>query len=161
MVDRWERRFETKPARTGMWVILGGVVFVLFIVALLWGLGVIASPVRGAGNAYSQKNGAGNFISAQHGFVADDNEYKTTKLKIIDARRVVAEDKASPLPTDGLAAYEHEQRVTADSATVQQLTQHCQDVAVDYNTRAGSYLSQDFLGVNLPTQLDPAACSTG
>ena len=161
MVDRWERRFETKPARTGMWAISGGIVFVLLIIALLWGLGVIASPVRGAGDAYSQKNGAGNFISAQRGFVADNNEYKATKLKIIDARKVVAEDKASPLPTDGLAAYEHEQRVTSDSATVQQLTQHCQDVAADYNTRAGSYLSQDFLGADLPVQLDPAACSTG
>jgi hypothetical protein len=161
MVNRWERRFETKPARTSMWVLSGGIAFVLLIVALLWGLGVLSSPVRGAGDAYAQKNGAGNFISAQRGFVADNNEYKATKLKIIDARRVVAEDKTSPVPADGLAAYEHERQLTSDSATVQQLTQHCQDVAADYNTRAGSYLSQDFLGVDLPVQLDPAACSTG
>lgn len=161
MVDRWESRFEARPARTGMWVVVGIIAFVLVIGSVLWGLGVLSSPVRGAGDAYAQKNGAGNFISAQRGFVADDNEYKATKLKIIDAAKIVADDKTAVAPTDGLAAYQFQRQVTDDKTTVQQLTQHCQDVAADYNTRAGSYLSQDFLGANLPIQLDAAGCSAG
>lgn len=159
MVDRWENRFETKPARTGMWVIVGIIVFVLAISAGLWALGIISSPVRGAGDAYAQKNGAGNFVSAQRGFVADNNDYKATKLKIADAVKIVADDKTAVAPSDALAAYQFQRQVTDDRTAVQQLTQHCQDVVADYNTRAGSYLSQDFMGANLPIQLDPAGCS--
>jgi hypothetical protein len=160
MVDRWERNLERRPMSTGGFWALCVVAIVLIIVSFVWALHVLTSPVRGAGDAYAEKNGAGNFIAQQHYFFATHEDYKATIQKITDARNTVKTEQTAQRPADGLAAYEAQRQLTADQATVQQLTQHCQDDAAGYNTAAQAYLSEDFRGAGLPYRLDPAVCST-
>lgn len=159
MVDRWENRLENKPARTGLWIVTGLIAFVLVVIAVIWALKVFTSPVRGAGDAYAEKNGAGNFIAQQHSFIATNEDYKSTLVKIVNAREMVKAEQAGPRPTDSLAAYEAQRQLSTDQATVMQLIQHCQDDATNYNTASQAYLSEDFRNANLPYRLDPATCA--
>lgn len=159
MADRWEQRFEARPARTGMWLVIGTIIFVLVILAGLWGLGVLTSPVRGSGDAYTQKNSAGNWIAAQKQFQSDAKTFDVRKVQIADASKALKAWQAGPHPVDGVAAYndgEHGQNL---ETTLTGLTTGCQNLAANYNTNSRAYLSQQFKDADLPDQLDPTACS--
>lgn len=159
MVNRWEQRFEAHPARTGMWLVTGVIIFVLVIMAVLWGLGVLTSPVRGSGDAYTQKNSAGNWVAAQKQFQSDANTFNTRKVQIADASRTFKAWQSGPHPTDGVAAYTDAEHGRNLETTLTGLTTSCQNIAANYNTDSRAYLSQQFKDVDLPDHLDPAACS--
>jgi hypothetical protein len=160
MTDRWEHRFDTKPARTGMWVITGVIVFVVAVGGVLWGLGVITSPVRGAGDAYAQKNSAGNWITAQKQFQSDAKTFQVRLVQIADASKAVKAWQTGAHPTDGIAAYTDGETGNNLRTTLTGLTTGCQNIAATYNTDSHAYLSQQFKDADLPDQLDPTACST-
>lgn len=159
MVDHWEDRFESKPGRTVLLVTCVVIAFVLAISAVLWALGVFTSPVRGAGDAYAEKNGAGNFIAQQAVFVSRNEDYKAKLQQIHDIHETVKAEQTTPKPTDGLAAYEAQRQLSNDQATVQQLVMGCQRAATEYNTAGQLYLAQDFKNAGLPYRLDYATCS--
>lgn len=160
MVDHWEDRFMRRPGWTAMWLTGGIIAFFLVVGGVLWATGVILSPVKGAGEAYAEKNGAGNFIEAQHAFQAENQDFEATLAKIKDARDVVAKDQTAINPAaDPIAQWQVQQRVTSDAAILTELTQGCQNTAAKYNTDANSYLTASFRDAGLPDHLDPATCS--
>lgn len=160
MVDRWETRFETHPARTSMRLIVGIVVFVMLIGAGIWGVTVLTSSVRGAGNAYQQQQSAGNWIQAQKGFERDFKTYLTYRVQIADAQHALTAWQSGPHPADGIAAYTDGQHGQNLQTTLTGLQQQCQNTVTGYNTDSKSYLTQQFKDYGLPDQLDPTACST-
>lgn len=159
MADRWATRLEAKPGRTTMWIICGVIAFVLVISAALWALTVAASPIKGTGDAYAQKNGADNWVQAQTQFHNRDNTFRMYLGQIVDAKKAQVAWQTGPHPTDGIAAFTDGQTGQQLGQVVIGLTQQCQKTATDYNTASQGYLSRDFKDAGLPYQLDPAACS--
>jgi hypothetical protein len=159
-MNRWETGMEQRPMRTVLLVCAIALVAGLIVVGVLWGLGVILSPVKGAGDSYSRKNSADNFISAQAQFEADYAQLGQFKANIAaKAGEVTAWEKAHPAgaPSGGWdQAAEHDQLLHSDLSG---LTNQCNALVADYNARSRQYLSQDFKAVDLPAELSATECA--
>lgn len=159
MVDQWKHRFETRPGRTGMRVVIVITLFILFVIAGVWVLYVVTAPIRGTGDAYAQRSSAGNWITAQKQFQSDVKTFEARKVQIADASRALTAWRAGPHPADGIAAYTDAEHGRNLEVTLTGLTTGCQNIAAGYNTDSRAYLSQQFKDADLPDQLDPAACT--
>jgi hypothetical protein len=158
--NSWEKGFDKRPVRTTLrlWAVL--IAAILVTAAIVWGVTVVVSGIKGQGDSVIHKNSSDNFISAQAGFIRDNEEFNTDLVKIRDAAKQVKDyDAAHPTsngtPYDPNAEYDHDLRTTLTG-----LTQTCQNTAADYNTRSSSYLTEDFKDAGLPLKLDPAQCSS-
>lgn len=159
--NSWEKGFDKRPVRTGLRLTLAIVGCVLLVGAIVWGVTVVVSGIKGQGDSIITKNSSDNFISAQAGFVRDSQEFQTDLVKIKDAKKTLDSFEAAhpSMGNGGLYDPNAEQDQNLRT-TLTGLTQTCQSTAADYNTRSGSYLSQDFKNANLPGTLDAAQCSS-
>lgn len=158
MGRKWEKRFDKKPLRTSALWILAIVAFTLVVVAGVWGVRVLWSGPKGAGDGVIQKNSSDNWINAQAQFNQDFQTYTTYKSQITDAQKALTDYEKQPRPTDGLGSMTWQEQDKNLRTTLTGLTQQCQSTASDYNTRSHSYLTQDFKDAGLPDQLDPTQC---
>lgn len=157
--DYWEDRFERRPVRTGLQLTLGIMACLLVAGAVWWVVTVVLSGIKGQGDSTITKNSSDNFISAQAGFVRDNEEFTADLVKIRDAKQAVTSFEATHPTSNGTPFDLNAEQDQNLHTTLTGLTQSCQSVAADYNTRSQSYLSQDFKNAGLPERLDPAQCS--
>lgn len=129
--------------RAMLWVV-GVVVFVLLLGAALWGLGVISSPFKGAGDAFKQKQSASNRISAQARFEDLYADIKATDAKLGPAKQALKQNPDSQIKQTEFTG----------------LQNYCLDVVADYNAEARKYLSMDWKAIDLPDQIDTTSPST-
>lgn len=151
---------RVRAAGSDATVLVAVVMFVLLILVGLWGLGVLTSPVRGAGDAYAQKNSAGNWVYAQKQFQSEAKTFDTRKVQITDANRALVAWRAGPHPADGMAVYTDAEHGRNLETTLTGLTTGCQNIAAEYNTDSHAYLSRQFKDADLPERLDPNACTS-
>lgn len=156
----WEDRFEERPVRTSIQLVLGLLAGGAVIGLLVWGAIVFFSGVKGQGDSVVKKNSSDNFISAQAGFVRDNEEFQADLVKIRDAAKQVKDFEAAHPTGNGTPYDPNAEQAQNLRTTLTGSTQSCQSIAADYNARSQSYLSQDFKDANLPDRLDPAQCST-
>lgn len=151
---------ETRPATTIVTAVAVVLTVALVILGILWGLGVIFSPVKGAGDSYSRKNSADNFIAAQAQFQDDFAQLGQFKANIkAKAEEITAWEKAHPnagQSTGWDQAAEHDTQLHSDLSG---LTQQCNALVSDYNAAASKYLSEEFRQAELPFALDRADCA--
>lgn len=157
--NSWEKGFDKRPVRTGLRFTLAVVGCVLLVSAIVWGVTVVVSGIKGQGDSVKTKNSSDNFLSAQAGFVRDNEEFTADLLKIRDAKQAVASFEATHPTSNGTLYDPNAEQDQNLHTTLTGLTQSCQSVAADYNTRSQSYLSQDFKNAALSERLDPAQCS--
>jgi hypothetical protein len=158
--DYWEKRMERRPVRTLVQLGFGILAGCAVLGVAVWGAIVLFSGIKGQGDSVVKHNSSDNFISAQAGFVRDNEEFQADLVKIRDASKQVKDFEATHPTGNGTPydpAAEQDQNLRT---TLTGLTQSCQATAADYNTRSKSYLSQDFKDAGLPERLDPAQCST-
>lgn len=135
--------------------IIGWSVLVLGVVFLAWGLWVLLSPAKGAGDAYVQKNSANNWVAAQAGFHRDYETIKAFGQQISDAQQqLTSYEAAHPSLGNGTPYDPVAQQDTNLRTTLTGLQQQCQNTVSDYNTRAQSYLTRDFRDAGLPDRID-------
>lgn len=155
----WEDRFEERPVRTLIQLVLGLLAGGAVIGLLVWGAIVFFSGVKGQGDSVVKKNSSDNFISAQAGFVRDNEEFKTDLLKIKDAKQTLTAFEAVHPTNNGTLYDPNAEQDQNLRTTLTGLTQSCQGIAADYNTQSQLFLSQDFKNAGLPERLDPAQCA--
>ncbi|AWY05716.1 hypothetical protein SEA_GRETCHEN_28 [Microbacterium phage Gretchen] len=115
-----------------------GVLTVLALPAIGWGVGVAVSGPKGQGDAYAQKNSAQNWTAAQARFEELYADIVATDRKIT----VAAEQKAAD-PGDKTAA-----------DTYLGTVNYCISAVGEYNAEARKYLAADFRAADLPAQID-------
>lgn len=158
--DYWEKRMERRPVRTLVQLGFGILAGCAVLGVAVWGAIVLFSGIKGQGDSVVKKNSSDNFISAQAGFVRDNEEFQADLVKIRDAAKQVKDFEAAHPTSNGTPYDPNAERDTNLRTTLTGSTQSCQSVAADYNERSQSYLSQDFKNANLPERLDPAQCSS-
>ena len=140
---REAKREMNRAGRFGLGWVLVIVIGVALLGAAGWGLSVLTSGPKGAGDAIAQKNSAANWTAAQARF---EDLYAG----------VEAADRKIGLAAAGLAA-------NPDDKTSQQtyagVVSGCIDLVGDYNADARKYLAADFKAADLPdqiTDIDPS-----
>jgi hypothetical protein len=160
--NSWEKGFDKRPVRTGLRLTLAVVGCVLLVAAIVWGVTVVVSGIKGQGDSVIKKNSADNFISAQATFERDNETYKTFLAQIKDAKQQLdafkQEHGTAPNGTPYDPTLDQENNL---QTALTGLKQQCQNTVTDYNTKSRSYLSEDFKDNGLPESLDPTLCSTG
>lgn len=131
---------------------LGWVLAVLAVVLVLslggWALSVAFSPVKGAGEAFKQKQSAVNRIQKQEMFEQLTADIDGYVAKIAVARAAVA--SAANEVDRGLRQTE-----------LVGVTQTCIDAVQQYNAESRKYTSRDFKSAGLPYTRSPAECEGG
>lgn len=128
--------------RIMLWIALFAVFFAL-LGWLLWGLGVIGAPIKGAGDAFKTQQSGTNRITQQAFFEDTYADYESTVAKIQPAKDALKNDKDNPLLQEQL------------TGTIN----YCLDVVADYNAQSRKYLAADFKAIDLPAKLSTATCS--
>ena len=136
--EREERR------QANMWMGLGikwWIIIALLIAGFIigaWLFNVTTSGVKGQGDAQIEKNSAQNWVQAQadfhryyEGILADDRKIDDTAAELEES------------PDDAVL-----------KTNLTGLKNHCQDLVATYNTKAQSFLSQDFRDAGLPERID-------
>lgn len=151
----WEDRlddFEAKPTRTtAKWTVRGWVIVVLVIAlalviaAVLWGLRVATSDVKGQGDAVVIKNEARNRIRAQEGF-----EKLYADIQAADQRINVTWGALKSKPGGDLKL---------ETELIGQ-KHYCLGLVADYDAKARSFTQQDFRAADLPQKIDKSAEET-
>lgn len=127
--------------RAGRWAVkwwLLIVAIILILSAIIWGITVATSGVKGQGDAVIKKNSAENWTAAQARF-----EDLYAEIKAADDKIDVAQDALALDPEDKTLQ-------TNLSGT----TNYCISVVADYNADARKYLAADFKAADLPDQID-------
>ncbi|AWY04865.1 hypothetical protein PBI_FLOOF_28 [Microbacterium phage Floof] len=115
-----------------------GVLALLALPAISWGVGVATSGPKGLGDAYAEKNSSQNWTAAQARFEDLYADIIATDRKIT----VAAEQKAAD-PGDKTAA-----------DTYLGTVNYCIGVVGEYNAEARKYLAADFRAADLPAEID-------
>lgn len=137
--DKFARGFGL---RVIVWFLIILIVFGAIGVGI-WAFRVATAPVRGAGDAFVQKQSAPNRIVQQANFEDLYAEYQDTLAKIPAAK---AASKAAP-------------KSQIKRTELTGLVNYCVDVAGDYNADSRKYLAADFKAIDLPYELDRSACN--
>ena len=147
MSNWYDHNNADKVTRSGLWrfMIIVAVLAIFFALLgwLLWGIGVLGAPVKGAGDAYKQKESASNRIVQQAEFEDLKAEYDDTLAKISVARKAAKQNPDSQIKQTEYTG----------------LVNYCVDVAGDYNAESRKYLAADFKAIDLPAELDRTACT--
>lgn len=143
--DSREEDFEYKPVRQTAKGI--GYVWVLVIVAVvlfgalgagLWFLKVGTSDIKGRGDAEVIKNGAGNRIRAQEGFLDKFNA-------------IITADKNLTITAESLVKTPDSLKLQTELAGQKMV---CNDAVGRYNADARKFSKQDFKDADLPDVID-------
>jgi hypothetical protein len=137
----------------GAWVLLVGAI--LATGAIIWGVNVATSGIRGAGDVRTQRDRADNRVSAQAFFeqaIADTRKYDT---QITDAQAELAAYAAEhkPAADDLVAVQLYQQEIAARRTTLTGLTQQCQTTVANYNAEARKTLRADWRSPDLPYEI--------
>jgi hypothetical protein len=122
-----------------------GVVFLAFLVffgivgAIVWGVSVAVSDVKGRGDVVRKTNDADNRIFAQENFHQRYQDIKATDRKLDQA----AIDAARPGPGQDAAIVRYNGLVS-----------YCQSVVGEYNTDARRVTKGKFRDEDLPAEID-------
>jgi len=147
MSNWYDHNNADKVTRSGLWrfMVIVAVLAIFFALLgwLLWGLGVLGAPVKGAGDAYKQKESASNRIVQQAQFEDLKAEYDSTLVKIKPAKQALERDPDSQIKNTELTG----------------LVNYCIEVAGEYNAESRKYLAADFKAIDLPATLDRNACT--
>lgn len=151
----WEDRlddFEAKPTRTtAKWTVRGWVIVVLVIAlasvttAVLWGLRVVTSDVKGQGDAVVVKNDVRNRIRAQEGF-----EKLYADIQAADRNLTTTAAALRAKPTGDLKL---ETELLGQK-------HYCAGLVAEYDAKARSFTQQDFRAADLPPKIDPSDGTT-
>lgn len=153
--DYWgERRddFDAKPTRTTVkWVVRGWVIVALVLAlglttsAVIWGLRVGTSDVKGRGDAEIAKNDVRNRIRAQEGFekLFADIQAADRNLTTTAAALRAKPNGDVKLETE-LLGQKH----------------YCAGLVADYDAKARSFTQQDFRAADLPAKIDTSDGTT-
>lgn len=139
---REDRREANRFVRWGLgwWLII--IFGAVAIGALIWGVTVATSQIRGQGDAVIEKNSADNWLDAQARFEENFAEYESTLVRIDSA---LALWEANPADKTAQQTY---------TGTVG----YCTNLVADYNADARNYLREDFRASDLPSELDAESC---
>jgi hypothetical protein len=147
MFNWYDNSNADKVARSGAWrIMLWITVFAVFFALLgwlLWGLGVIGAPVKGAGDAFKQKESANNRIAKQELFEELYADYESTVAKIKPAKQAMKQNPDSIIKQTEYTG----------------LQNYCLDVVAQYNAESNKYLAVDFKRADLPYELDRSRCT--
>lgn len=124
-----------------VWVIL--LIVIGLIGAVVWGISVATSGVKGQGDGIIKNNSAENWIKQQAKFEDLYAEYESTQVRI-DQFKTVADAN----PNDAIAQTNYNGQIS-----------HCTDVVAEYNAATRSFLSEDWKSIDLPPSLDPSDCT--
>ena len=130
---------ETAKGISAGWIL----VLVLLLVggvtsALMWGIGVATSGVKGQGDAIKINNSAENWTAKQAFF-----EDKFEAVKVADKKIALYASQVKADPKD---------RTAKDNLTG--ITSQCLNYVAEYNAESRKFLSKDWKSVDLPHQID-------
>lgn len=132
--DEGERAEARRSVKWGL-IALGAV---LALVALIWGINVATSGVRGQGDAVVQRNSAANWTKAQAEF---EERYAT----------IEAQDRKIQNHYDRLQANPDDRFAETNYYGARDV---CESAVADYNAKARTFLAGDFRSADLPAQID-------
>lgn len=129
---------ETAKGISAGWIL----VLVLLLVggvtsALIWGIGVATSGVKGQGDAIKINNSAENWTKKQAFFEDKYQAVKVADQKIALFAQVVAKNPKDRTAQDNLTG----------------ITSQCMNYVAEYNAESRKFLSQDWKSVDLPIEL--------
>lgn len=129
---------ETAKGISAGWIL----VLVLLLVggvtsALMWGIGVATSGVKGQGDAIKINNSAENWTKKQAFFEDKYQAVKVADQKIALFAQVVAKNPKDRTAQDNLTG----------------ITSQCMNYVAEYNAESRKFLSQDWKSVDLPIEL--------
>lgn len=132
-----DRREATKwlGFGVGWWIVI--LIIVAVIGAIIWGVTVALSGIKGQGDAVIENNSAENWTEAQARFEQNYAEVIATDIKITNAYQLWQDE-----PND-----------TILKQTYTGLMSYCLSVVADYNADARSFLSEDWRAADLPEQI--------
>ncbi len=160
-MSTWDDRFEHRPVKTSMFLIVGIVAFVLVlgwaIMALTFGLRVATAGIVGRGEAHIIKESAPNRIIQQAGFEQAWADIRMFDQQVKDAGvAVTAWDAANGAkPDNALGTLANQRAYLVQTQTG--LRQQCQRTVEQYNADARKYLAHDFRAADLPMEIDLAS----
>lgn len=135
--DNPDRVGRALAGRAALYIV-AAVIFVGLIGAAGWGVKVLLSPAKGAGDAVMQRESANNRISAQERFEDLYAEIVAADQKItVFAAAAKADPKSQVAQTNLIGAQTY-----------------CLEVIGDYNAEARKFTSEQFRAVDLPAQID-------
>lgn len=111
---------------------------VLALVALIWGLNVATSGVRGQGDAVVQRNSAANWTKAQADF-----EERYAHIEAQDRKIQAHYDRLQADPDSRFA-----------ETNYYGARDNCESAVAGYNAKARTFLAGDFRSADLPAQID-------
>lgn len=149
-MDEWgeAKRWTRKVFGLGVVVWLTIFVLVAAIGIGSWAASVAFSPVKGAGEAFKQKQSAVNRIQKQEMFEQLTADIDGYVAKISVARAAV---------TSATSEIDRGLRQTELIG----ITQTCIDAVQQYNAESRKYTSRDFKSAGLPYKRSPAKCEGG
>lgn len=152
--DHWGDRqddFDAKPTRTtAKWTVRGWLIVVLVIAlglvtsAVIWGLRVGTSDVKGRGDAEIIKNDARNRIRAQEGF---------EKL----FQDILAADRNLTTTAEALTRRPGDLKLETELLGQKH---YCAGLTGEYDAKARSFSQEDFRAADLPPKIDPTDGTT-
>lgn len=153
--DHWDERrrdFDRKPTRTtAKWTVRGWTIVLLVLAlalvtgALIWGLRVATSDVKGRGDAEIVKNEVRNRIRAQEGFEKLYQDIVTADRNLTTTSEVLRGKPTGDLKLETeLLGQRH----------------YCAGLVADYNARARSFTQEDFRAADLPLKIDDTDATT-
>ncbi len=141
------KKFDDET-RQGFWYgwkwIAASILAIVVIIAGLWGLGVIAAPWQGKGEAYKQKESGTNRIAAQERF-----ETMYADVLASDQRLDILAQAKKDSPDSVVAVSNYTGAVA-----------YCIQIRNDYNAEARKYTAEQFRASDLPAKLSPTDPTT-
>jgi hypothetical protein len=149
-VDRWDPR-RVKIA------IAVFIAVVLVAPIAIWGIQVVTSDTRGAGNTEIERNSAENRIRAQAYFEQSFQDIKKFDVQIVDAQKAYDDfvtNNPKPSADDLVAAQIYGQQLNSRQVTLTGLQQQCQNTVANYDAEARKTLAAEWRSNELPYQID-------
>lgn len=153
--------FENRPLASGLLVLFGGALLAFVLGAFIWGLRTNFSYWWGQQGAIQEKNSTSNWVAAQQAFHQDKNDVDGDVQKIRMATAdLAAFNQAHPdlLSESGLVGMQDTQTWRDLLSNQTGLKQQCVTTVTDYNTKAKSFLTEDWRDADLPPSLDASVC---
>lgn len=123
--------------RLGVWIVVI-ILFCMVVGALIWGIRVATSDVKGQGDAITTKNSGTNRIRAQEEFVQKYNDVVASDRRIDQMGSALAQNPDSQIAQTNLNG----------------AINNCINLVGDYNALVEKYTSADFIPEGYPTQID-------
>jgi hypothetical protein len=161
--QKWESELERWDPRRVKIVIAAFVALVVLAPAAIWGVRVMTSDTRGAGNVEIERNSAENRVRAQAFFEQSYQDIQKFDVQIVDAQKAYDNFIATnPKPTadDVVAAQIYTQQLNSRQVTLTGLQQQCQSTVADYNAEARKTLAAEWRSKELPYQIDGSSSAT-